>query len=409
MWGDGGRPTRNQVVFDIAAGLLFAGLMGALHSSLGVGAGTAGVLLGIALAVRRLSWQTMSAIAVASALVQVLSGQIAYLADGAYAALFFTLGTHRTWWVRRWGLAGAVVATVVAGVFTAVQPAPADRTPFATLAVSAGFAALTAVVTGGGWVAGYVRWQNRQAVQARVDAQLETVERRRLGELYDIEQERRRIAADMHDVVAHSWAVVAAQSDGARYALRENPAGVERALEIIGETARTAIADLRTIVAQLRDPALAPVTPGYTQEAEVIDRMRASGMELEVVEVGARDDSPLVALTAHRLFSESLTNALKHGDLDAPVRVEQDWTDGYRLTVTNRMRASRMGKDPDLGPTSSSGHTSSRPSGTGHGILGMAERTTVAGGTFSSRAEGDLWVVRAHVPASTAEPTRTNA
>jgi signal transduction histidine kinase len=256
---------------------------------------------------------------------------------------------------------------------------------------------LTAVVTGGGWVAGFVRWQNRQGVQARVDAQLEAAERRRLSDLYDIEQERRRIAADMHDVVAHSWAVVAAQSDGARYGLRHDPAGVERALEVIGETARTAIGDLRTIVAQLRDPGLAPSTPGFAQQAEVLERMRSSGMDLDFREIGTRDESPLIALTAHRLLSEALTNALKHGDLTAAVRVEQDWLDGYRLTVTNRLPLDVVRGDAGQTP------------GTGHGLVGMAERTTVAGGTFSAGSEGGVWVLRAHVPRTPAAPASSEA
>ena len=69
----------------------------------------------------------------------------------------------------------------------------------------AGSASLAALVAGGGWAAGYVRWQSRARITAQVQAGLE--------------QERTRIAADMHDLVAHTWAVVAAQADGARYAL----------------------------------------------------------------------------------------------------------------------------------------------------------------------------------------------
>ena len=347
VWGDA-RPTRRQVVFDIVTGALFAAVMGPLHGSLGTAAVISAVLLGVALAVRRLSWQAMSTVAIASAIVQVASGQVAYGADPGYAVLFFTLGAHRSSMVRRWGLGCAAVATLVAGIFLAAQPRAAG-TPLTTFALSAGFAALTAVVTAGGWVGGFVRWQNRQGVQARVDAQLEAAERRRLVDLYDIEQERRRIAADMHDVVAHSWAVVAAQSDGARYGLQHDPAGAERALEVIGETARTAIGDLRTIVAQLRDPGLAPSIPGFAQQADVLERMRTSGMDVHFSETGTRDESPLIALTAHRLLSEALTNALKHGDLTAPVHVEQDWTDGYRLTVTNRLRpdADRADEPPE--------------------------------------------------------------
>ena len=438
VWGDE-RPTRRQLAFDLGTGLAFAALMGVLHGTIGLAAGIAAALVGCALAVRRLSWRAMSVAALGGALLQVVSGQVAYLADGGYAVLFFTLGAHRSAGVRRWGLGCAAVATVVAGGFQAVRTRPTG-TVLTTVALSAGFAALAAVVTGGGWVAGLVQWQNRQAVQARVDAQLEAAERRRLVDLYDVEQERRRIAADMHDVVAHSWAVVAAQSDGARYGLPHDPAGAERALELIGETARTAISDLRTIVAQLRDPTLAPSTPGSTQQAEVLARMRASGMDLQLRELGERDASPLLALTAHRLLGEALTNALKHGDLTAPVEVEQDWTDGYRLTVTNRLPDDPSGAaqaEPRHGPFDAAGTepredrlgaAQAQPQdgvwggpaggvqeapaatarGTGHGLVGMAERTTVAGGTFHAGAQGREWVLRARVPRPSAAPARTD-
>ena len=410
MWGDE-RPTRRQLVFDLGTGLAFAVLMGVLHGTIGLAAGVAAALVGCALAVRRLSWRAMSVVAIGAAVLQVVTAQVAYLSDAGYAVLFFTLGAHRSAAVRRWGLGCAVLATVVAGGFQVVQPRPTS-TALTTVALSAGFAALTAVVTGGGWVAGFVRWQNRQAVQARVDAQLEAAERRRLIDLYDVEQERRRIAADMHDVVAHSWAVVAAQSDGARYGLPHDPAGAERALELIGETARTAISDLRTIVAQLRDPTLAPSTPGSTQQAEVLARMRASGMDLQLRELGERDASPLLALTAHRLLGEALTNALKHGDLTAPVEVEQDWTDGYRLTVTNRLpgdHSSAARAEPRAEPRADRyGAAQDESRHSGHGLVGMAERTTVAGGTFHAGAQGGEWVVCAHVPPPSVAPARTD-
>ena len=94
VWGDA-RPTRRHVVFDIVTGVLFAAVMGPLHGSLGVAAAISAVLLGVALAVRRLSWQALSAVAIASAIVQVTSGQVAYGADPGYAVLFFTLGARR--------------------------------------------------------------------------------------------------------------------------------------------------------------------------------------------------------------------------------------------------------------------------------------------------------------------------
>lgn len=378
VWGDE-RVTVRRLALDVLTGLLFAAVTAVVHRGLGPAAVVACVLLGAALAARRVSWRAMAVLALAAAVLQVARGQVAYVADAAYAVLFATLGAHPSALARRLGLSCAAVATAAAGTYAAVRPYPDDGLPHSGGALTVGLAALTAVVTGGGWVVGYLRWQRRRAVQARVDAQLEAAEARRLAELYEVEQERRRIAADMHDVIAHSWAVVAAQSDGARYALPGDVPAAQRSLEVIGETARTAIADLRTIVARLRDPALVPSTPGPAQQAEVVARMRASGMDLRQEVHGTPDDSPLVALTAHRLLGESLTNALRHGDLREPVLVVQDWRDGYRLTVTNLPRS-----------------TSHR--GTGHGLTGMAERAAVAGGELTAGPEGGRWVVRAHIP-----------
>jgi len=399
VWGDQ-RATRRQLTLDIVGATLFGLVMFAVHVSIGAGAAVATLLLAVGLGFRRVSWQVMSGFAIGGGVAQMLGPNIAYLANAAYAVFFFTLGSHRDARVRRFGMAAAGIAVVGAAAYGATRGG-VEMSGFGRGATAVGLGSTAALFVVGGWVAGYLRWQSRQTVQARIDAQLEAAERRRVTELYDIEQERRRIAADMHDVVAHSWAVVAAQSDGARYALRENPAGAEHALEVIGETARTAITDLRTIVAQLRDPGLQPSTPGYAQQAELVERMRASGMTLELTETGTRDESPLVALTAHRLLGESLTNALKHGDLSVPVRVDVDWTNGYRLDVINQVRHSS-------GSRSSGSQASASQAPGGHGLVGMAERTTVAGGTFRAGREGDSWIVTAHIPAYSSASAVTN-
>ncbi|GAA4108320.1 sensor histidine kinase [Knoellia locipacati] len=390
VWGDE-RPTRRQLLFDVAVALLFGLVMFAIHVSIGAGAAAATVLLAVALGVRRVSWQLMSAFAVAGSLAQVIAPGIAYLATTAYAVLFATLGSHRDLAARRFGLVAAAVAVVGAATYGALGGASEFGTGRrVVMAVALGSTA--AVFCFGGWAWGYLRWQQRQSVQARIDARIEAVERRRVTELYDIEQERLRIAADMHDVVAHSWAVVAAQSDGARYALQDSPADAARALEVIGETARAAMGDLRTIVAQLRDPALQPSTPGSAQQTALVERMHASGMDLRLAEHGTPDGSPLVALTAYRLLGEALTNALKHGDLSRPVDVQVDWTDGYRLTVTN-----------SIGPAPE------EPRAGGHGLVGMSERAHVAGGTFSAGRDGDVWRVEAHLPTSSSSSSSSTS
>ena len=66
-------------------------------------------------------------------------------------------------------------------------------------------------------------------------------------------------------------------------------------------------------------------------------------MDVRLTAVRRASASGLLAVTAQRLLAESLTNALKHGDLSHPVEVEEDWRDGYRLVVRNRVRGRRAG------------------------------------------------------------------
>jgi signal transduction histidine kinase len=88
--------------------------------------------------------------------------------------------------------------------------------------------------------------------------------------------------------------------------------------------------------------------------------------------------------TARFAIAESLTNALKHGDLGAPVAVEEDWQRGYRLRVVN-----------GLGPRRSGAVHS------GHGLLGMTERVAELGGTVRSEPHDGRWVVEVSIPAGT--------
>lgn len=380
-----GRPTRRQLTFDLACAAGYAAVMGVLYAAIGVGDVAVVLVLAGALAVRRLSLPLMVALGLIAAAVQFAHPdwyvRLAF-ADLAYAALFFVLGAHPRVAVRRLGLiaGGAGCTTLLVWVLTFASHGPwALERIFPAVAVTA----MAALVCGGGWIAGYLRLQRRRAIQAALDSQVDAVERRRLADSYEHELQRSRVAADMHDIVAHSWAVVAAQADGARYALGSDPAASEQALEVIAETARSTIADLRTILSELRDPDAEHSTPGTAQQARLIERMRLTGMQIQHRCIGEPDTSTLLALTAYRLLSEALTNALKHGDLARPVHVTQDWTNGYRLRVVNTI--------------------GERGEGTGHGVVGMMERASIAGGHLDAGAHGGDWVVEAAIP----EPSRT--
>jgi signal transduction histidine kinase len=123
-----------------------------------------------------------------------------------------------------WSLAGAIEANLLVGV---------------TVFFSAALALLLAW-TVGALVRTALRARENRRAQERAEA--ETA----------VEAERNRIARDMHDVVAHSLAVVIAQADGARYAAAENPGAATDALGAISTTARSALSDVRMLLTQLR-------------------------------------------------------------------------------------------------------------------------------------------------------------
>ena len=104
----------------------------------------------------------------------------------------------------------------------------------------------------GATLGGYLR----RIVRVRDEAALERARRleveRDAAVTVAAEQERRRIARDLHDVVAHSLTVVVAQADGGRYAARTDPEAAVRSLETVAATARAALADLRTALGVLR-------------------------------------------------------------------------------------------------------------------------------------------------------------
>jgi signal transduction histidine kinase len=383
VWDDPtGAARKRRLVFDVGVALLFTLIVGALELSFAPAGALAAVMLGVAVAVRRVSVPVMVAAAVAASVTQLLTSQLALVADLVYFPLFLTLGAHRSRTVRRLGLAGVLVAVVVAAVWASFHGL-VGTTSGGYAALTTG--ALTAMVTGGGWLTGLLRWQRRLGIQARVDATVAAVERRRLEQLYEEEQQRARIAADMHDVVAHSWAVVAAQADGARYQIRADPARAEEALEVIGRTARSAMGDVRALLTRLRERGESDGVPALARPEDVVARMRASGMAVEVERRGepVPDPGEAVLAAARLALAESLTNALKHGDLARPVAVEEDWTDGYRLRVVNAV--------PPEPPTES-------PATDGHGLLGMTERVAQLGGRVLAGESAGRWVTEVTIP-----------
>ncbi|MFT4234845.1 MAG: histidine kinase [Microbacterium sp.] len=203
------------------------------------------------------------------------------------------------------------------------------------------------------------------------------------------EEERGRIARDMHDIVAHSLAVVIAQADGARYAGASDPEAKDEALQTIAQTSRAALGDVRLLLTQLRHQQGEGPQPTLADLDELYARVRAAGVDLRVaVHPTPPGSTPTaVQLAIYRILQEATTNAMRHGD-PGPVDVALAWMpDAVSVTVRSRRRRMPEPSRVALGPASS-----------GHGLIGMRERAELIGGRFSAGPQGDSWVVQAWLP-----------
>lgn len=212
------------------------------------------------------------------------------------------------------------------------------------------------------------------------------------------EHERVRIARDMHDVVAHSLTVIVAQSNGARYAAAANPAAASEALSTIAQTAGSALADVRVLLAQLRHTESDGPQPTLTDLDSLYRQIRAAGLAVDVVVDPQPPGIPpaAVQLAVFRILQEALTNALRHG-AGGMIRVRQAWFPGaVQFEVRNPVLAApaeptRAGMLLDLSGGGAAGHG-------GHGLIGMRERAQLVGGVLTAQIERNEFVVRGSIP-----------
>ncbi|MEV6487604.1 sensor histidine kinase [Actinoplanes sp. NPDC051633] len=211
---------------------------------------------------------------------------------------------------------------------------------------------------------------------------------------YAARGERARIARELHDVVAHHLTMISLQAEAARLATPGMPPDGARRLTAIGDTARTALTEMRRLLGVLREdgnaePALRP-QPGLRQLNALLDEVRdaATGSGVRLIVSGpVQPLDPGVELTAYRIVQEGLTNARRHAP-GAAVDVELRYS-GDDLIV--RIYDNGPGPAPD--------------GGSGHGLTGMLERAAMVGGRVTAgAAPGAGFLVEAVLPKKGATP-----
>jgi signal transduction histidine kinase len=199
-----------------------------------------------------------------------------------------------------------------------------------------------------------------------------------------VEQERARIASELHDVVTHNVSVMVVQAGAARRVLDSSPGEAREALLAVEASGRTAMTELRHLLGLLApagDEILRP-QPGLGQLPSLVARVRAAGLPVELSVTGTQVSLPAgMDLAAYRVVQEALTNIIKHaGPATAQVRIRYSAED-LLIEITD-----------DGGP-------SGAPAGGGRGLIGLRERIALYGGQLDAgpRPAGG-WRVRAAIP-----------
>jgi signal transduction histidine kinase len=205
-------------------------------------------------------------------------------------------------------------------------------------------------------------------------------------------EERARIARELHDVVAHTVSVMVVQAGAARHIVETQPEQAVEALSAVETTGREAMAELRTLFGVIapEDGAPRAPQPGMEQLPALVQRVRDAGLPAELHVTGApRPLPPGLDLTVYRIVQEALTNALRYaGQVRTEIAIEFR-EDALKVEVLDEGNGQRVVPDPS----------------TGRGLAGMRERVTLYGGTLEAGPRlGRGYATRAWLPLPGREP-----
>ena len=283
----------------------------------------------------------------------------------------YSLGAHAP---RSEGLAGLLLAAVAFSAMNLTRGEEVEAAVAGSIQFSVIF--VFGVLVGG--AAGRERALRERA--ARLEAERD--ERARVA----VEDERRRIARDLHDSLGHTISASVLQVAAVRRRLGEDQTVERESLLAVERSGRDAVTELRRMLGMLREQpggGREPL-PSLSRVDELVRTMRAAGVPVDVRVEGDRADVPTgIDVAGYRILQEALTNVLKHaGDARASVRVAYA-ADGVTLEVV------------DDGPAA----TQNGDRRSGHGLIGMNERAALYGGHLEAgpgRSGG--FVVKATLP-----------
>jgi len=229
--------------------------------------------------------------------------------------------------------------------------------------------------------------RSRRAYIAAIEQRAIDAERTREDEARRrVEEERLRIARELHDVTAHSLSIIALQAGAAEKAVKRDPDAAIAALHTIRVTSKDSLDELRAMLGVLRSADEdAPLSPAGRLERlpELVRTVEQAGVHVTLDVADDLGDVPAYAdVSAYRIVQEAITNVVRHAQASTARVVIRREGDGLALEIA----------DDGLG--ASTGAVAE-----GHGIAGMRERVAALGGTFSAGpVEGGGFRVAARFP-----------
>ena len=197
-------------------------------------------------------------------------------------------------------------------------------------------------------------------------------------------EERRKLAREVHDVIAHSMTVTLLHVNGARLIVREDPEAAERALQRAERVGRASLEDLRRTVRLLSDTSDGSLGTSIDLRDDIERLLENFDGEMPVsfdINGDVESVPPYVALSVYRIVQESVTNAVRHSPGGSV---------GVLLDVDDERVSFRI--DNSMGSQVVIGN------GSGRGLHGMTERTALLGGHLAAGPTKDGWLVTGWVP-----------
>jgi signal transduction histidine kinase len=345
-------------------------------------------LLALAAVTAPLAWRRRHPLAALGAIIAAASVQAAALTDATvFGSTFlvlllgaYSVGAYAADRRALLGLLGLLALVCVVNVLSVESMAVGDYVWPAAVALFC-------------WLAGRATRHRARLAEELHEAAVRAEEDREAHRRAAVAAERRRVAREMHDIVAHSISVMVVQAGGGRRILDRDPQRAAEAAARIEQAGREALAEMRRLLGVLHPEERAPERepqPGMAGLEALVERARGAGLPVALHVEGERPElSQGLDLAAYRIVQEALTNALRHaGGAPAEVLVRYG-PDAIELEVADRGR----------GPAAPPGAAAGGAGPAGHGLVGMRERAQLYGGELHAGPRpGGGFTVRARLP-----------